>query len=543
MKKNLICALLSAAMFFVTGCGGGSDSVYDEQNDSGEQSSSDSDSAELSDSDNGNAADTGENDIPDSGTDQEIPDGRDEGKESGEKPCKDANPCDEIPNSTGECKIKNNDYICGCEENYTWNGEFCMANSRSAKCSGLPENAEWNTVSEIIQVWNGEKWIPSKEGSYCENESESECCFKCKKNHHWVDSTCLPECSPTSATPCIDLNTELIWSAKSENTMHWNDTFEYCANVNAGGFDDWKMPSVKVLNTLVRNCDSASGCEGNTDGLYSEFGEISVLWSSSSLDSSNALGVNFLDGSTVTKSTDESFYVRCVRGNLTTRTVKCKLEQEHAEINRFTKIEQTWDWNDMWVPSNTAVFNEESKEGECRFKCDEGYGFNGSVCVDKEGYAVCDGAPESFPCKDLKTGKIWSGASTDTYEWGITSYAGKFCSDLTLGGFTDWRLPDIDELRSTIRNCPATQTGGKCGLTTSCLSSDCRVKDDCHCDSNDTQGYYSILGFSKNYWSSNTTSNGSSYAWYVDFADAGLYYTEYDPFGSNPTKKVVCVRN
>jgi hypothetical protein len=236
MKRFFVILMLSSFFFFVN-CGGSkSDPVYDEQNDSNEQSISDSDDENII---------SGQDSDQENTEEQEISDGKEnEGKENGEKPCEEENPCEEMPNSTGECKIKNNAFICGCEENYTWNGEVCMANSRSAKCSELPKNAEWNTVSEIIQVWNGEKWIPSKEGSYCENESESECCFKCKNGHHWIDSNCLPECSPTSATPCIDMNTDLIWSAKSENTMHWNDTFEYCANLNEGGFDDWKLPSI-----------------------------------------------------------------------------------------------------------------------------------------------------------------------------------------------------------------------------------------------------------------------------------------------------------
>lgn len=555
MKKFLVCFAVFAAVFLAVSCGGGdeSESVYGGPDDSENQGNPDSDAENtVSDSDEVNApSDSDGNNISDSDSEQEIPEGdetpddrENEGKDDGEKPCKDDNPCEEMPNSTGECKIKNNAYICGCEENYTWNGELCMADSRSATCSGLPKNAEWNSVSEIIQVWNGEKWIPSKEGGYCENESESECCFKCREGHYWVDSNCFPECSPTSETPCIDLNTDLIWSAKSENTMHWNDTFEYCANLNEGGFNDWKLPSIKVLNTLVRNCDSASGCEGNTDGFYSEFGEISVLWSSNPVDSNNAQAVNFLDGSTVAKSTDNSFFVRCVRGNLTTRTVKCKVNQEHAEINRFTKIEQTWDWNDMWIPSNIAVFNNESKEGECRFKCNEGYGFNGSVCVDKEGLKECDGTQEGdYLCKDLVTGYFWSNPSNSKMEW---SSAKTYCSGISDGGFHDWRLPTVSELRTVIKNCPKTETGGTCRVTDTCTKNECYVKENCSCDQSDIQGYYSKLNFSADYWSStfNATVDNNSWNWYVDFKKAELMDCKNGNafLESSASHKVVCIR-
>lgn len=228
--------------------------------------------------------------------------------------------------------------------------------------------------------------------------------------------------------------------------------------------------------------------------------------------------------------------------NICAKTSSCPSKPENTVWNDEGKngtYTQTYTSSTGWTSSYSSEYNE--TPGICKYKCaSSDYGFNGSVCVDKEGLAECDGNPASFPCKDLKTGKIWSGASTDKYEWG-QSYAGKYCDNLDLGGFS-WRLPNIDELRSTIKNCPATQTGGICGLTTSCLGSDCRIQDDCHCETNDTQGYYSILGFSLDYWSSNKNSSNTSYAWYVDFKDAGLYQTEYDPFGSNPTKKVVCIR-
>ena len=86
--------------------------------------------------------------------------------------------------STSECRFK-------CKENYDWTGSACKADTRTANCTGLPANAEWNTASSIEQTWNGEEWTPSSEGTFNPSKSSTECHFKCKNNFEWNGSECV----------------------------------------------------------------------------------------------------------------------------------------------------------------------------------------------------------------------------------------------------------------------------------------------------------------------------------------------------------------
>ena len=130
---------------------------------------------------------------------------------------------------------------------------------------------------------------------------------------------------------------------------------------------------------------------------------------------------------------------------------------------------------------------------------------------------------------DPTTGHMWQNGTTvgsTIYSWpDVQSY----CAGLSWGGYTGWRLPDIDELRSLIRGCAATQTNGSCGVTDSCLDGNC---ENAACDDGCPQfggpgpgGVYwppEISGAVTNYWSSSAvpnTDNGP--AWYIHF-DVGV---------------------
>ncbi len=137
--------------------------------------------------------------------------------------------------------------------------------------------------------------------------------------------------------------------------------------------------------------------------------------------------------------------------------------------------------------------------------------------------ASCDGGDACsgiFP--NYHEGLCWSDPFLDTMNW---SDANTHCQNL--GG----RLPTISELRTLIQNCPATQTGGSCGVTDSCLSSYCR---DSSCDgcSSDSSGKYNVFGHTGWFWSSSAYLYNADFVWYVLFINGDVLtilksYTNY----------------
>jgi hypothetical protein len=108
----------------------------------------------------------------------------------------------------------------------------------------------------------------------------------------------------------------------------------------------------------------------------------------------------------------------------------------------------------------------------------------------------------------------WSKKSPNSMNW---SDAKKYCENLNEDGHSDWRLPTISELRTLIKNCPATETDGACMVTNDCLhDGNCRTSA-CNGCSGGSDGRYSKFGDTKWLWSSSEPSDITDRAWVVIF--------------------------
>ena len=150
---------------------------------------------------------------------------------------------------------------------------------------------------------------------------------------------------------------------------------------------------------------------------------------------------------------------------------------------------------------------------------------DGNLKSDKatETVANHDKKKETAIDKTEKIGGLeWSElfSSDDDISW---RKAFDYCENLEKNGHTDWRLPNIDELRMIIKNCPATESGGSCKASEEkgCLSEEC--SESCSCEMKEENGgYYSRLGDSSALWSNTSDPASPDNAWIVDFNSAGI---------------------
>ena len=87
---------------------------------------------------------------------------------------------------------------------------------------------------------------------------------------------------------------------------------------------------------------------------------------------------------------------------------------------------------------------------------------------DGSGWEDCECTTYSIWCDD-ETGICWQDPQKDAYDLEdpglIQEDAIRYCEELVLGGYDDWRLPNIDEMRTVIAGNPPAEAGGECPMT------------------------------------------------------------------------------
>ena len=121
-------------------------------------------------------------------------------------------------------------------------------------------------------------------------------------------------------------------------------------------------------------------------------------------------------------------------------------------------------------------------------------------------------------------GIMWSSlAQPSTWEEAV-----QYCANLTELGYSDWRLPTVDELRTLIQNCNGNEAGGECSITDDCIlyGSGCGNNDQsCLCCEMNYDGSYSKIGDTSNLWSSLPAKNAHPRRAWIGYLSRGCITT------------------
>ena len=212
------------------------------------------------------------------------------------------------------------------------------------------------------------------------------------------------------------------------------------------------------------------------------------------------------------------------RKEVEARKVEEERKTKEAEVKKAEEERKAKEAEAKKAEAERKAKEAEAKKAEAERKKQE---------AEREEKRKAEAAKREQHLKGRKIGNlIWSDRSSNKMNW---SSAKKYCEDLTEGGYTDWRLPNIDELRTLIQNHSGTQSGGSCPISEKAgkLAWSDRT-DDCNgiIGSN-----FSKLGDTDWFWSSSVHSANPYYRWLVYF-----YYGHVSDSNVAINNYVRCVR-
>ena len=377
-----------------------------------------------------------------------------------------------------------------------------------------------------------------------------------------------------------DIRNGLVLQTEGSSGKNWQEALEYCENLNFAGISDWRLPNKNEIlspepddyfwtsTTLASNpadawkkyssyylfttpkssrlnvlCVASNPC---ADGHFWT-GEKCVGFSDLFLkdDGCACLDGYEWNGSICEKVCDDTLCKDiehstglCLR-ELSSGTPICQCDEYYR-----------WDLNDIICENpceENPCENLKGSDGSCTLLdsgsyacgCAEGY-YNkiGSrtVCLSIEscGGQDCFNCFKMPPCKNSFAKIMWALPAEHFMNW---KRADQYCEDLEDFGYTNWRLPSIDELRTLEMICDKVKSGGQCSASekNNCLTAACL--ENCKCSDLSDEAYLQQYDF---VWSSSVRSDNDNLVlgWNSGFIGSFLFDDS-----ANVQGQVWCVRD
>ncbi len=270
-------------------------------------------------------------------------------------------------------------------------------------------------------------------------------------------------------------------STANDGMVTWQHALDYVAKLNNEkylGYSDWRLPNVNELQSLVDYGQSLPPGDWLNNQGFINIVSAGSYWSSS----------------TVTRSTNNAWFMNigyfslAYFGGKTSNSYLLPVRSGYGSAGAVNVL----------ATGQTVCYNEGGSVIPC-----SGTGQDGEyrMGVKISGTRFTDNGDGTIT--DRLTGLMWEKAPTGSFTW-VAAYTNRInnLNSTALGGYKDWRLPNVNELRSLVhfgQSAPGTWLN--------------------------TQGFSGIqVGSADNYWTGSTHSVTSELnrAWYVTFYHGGV---------------------
>jgi hypothetical protein len=240
---------------------------------------------------------------------------------------------------------------------------------------------------------------------------------------------------------CITDNlTGLMWAKTSLASANWGSALSTTNSSSLCGHDDWRMPNINELESLVHAGETSTAAWLNSQGFTSLAG--AFYWTSTtrmdSLETDQAYVINL--GST---GTYEVFFIQ--------------KENSHSTLPVRGTTSGT---ASLWKTGQTLCYDSAGATIACSGTVQDGdiqagiawpvtrfeitYCNTSGPCPSQA--SDCDANTATDIVTDNLTGLVWArnpGTTLNVWQGALT-----YANDLSLCGYNDWRMPNRKELRS-----------------------------------------------------------------------------------------------
>ena len=340
---------------------------------------------------------------------------------------------------------------------------------RTATCSALPENAQWNSAEPFTQTWSGGSWLPSNAGVYSENADYAEnCTFRCLEDYVWYGGECVPT---TRTVDCSSLPENAQWNGSGSITQNWSGTGylpevpETVYSESVGPSEDcsfrcledyvWYDGECVLASQTVYCTDLPANAQWNGSGSITQTFSNGEYLPSAAAYYSESMG-DIVDCSFRCIDNYTWYEGECV---LASQTVDCTGLPANAQWNGTGSVSQTWNAG-VWEPSAEVFYSYSVRlPNDCSYKCKNTAIWTGTEC---ESDLSVDNSVAGEPVVvDRVTGLRWQQTTPDDEMF--WNDASAYCENLEYAGISDWRLPEPLELLRIIEGNHYYWSGKKFG--------------------------------------------------------------------------------